>query len=68
MDKPYSKIFGEFQQPEKGEQSSAASSPGEAWVGDVKYHLGIRGFQLKQEEADEEVFIHLAPNPATSSM
>ena len=60
MDKPYSKIFGEFQQPERGEQSSAASSPGEAWVGDVKYHLGIRGFQL----ADEEVFIHLAPNPS----
>jgi 2-oxoglutarate dehydrogenase E1 component len=64
MDKPYSKIFGEFQQPEKGEQSSAASSPGAAWVGDVKYHLGIRGFQLKEEEADEEVFIHLAPNPS----
>ena len=64
MDKPYSKIFGEFQQPEKGEQSSAASSPGGAWVGDVKYHLGIRGFQLKEEDADEEVFIHLAPNPS----
>jgi 2-oxoglutarate dehydrogenase E1 component len=64
MDKPYSKIFGEFQQPEKGEQSSAASSPGDAWVGDVKYHLGIRGFQLADEEADEEVFIHLAPNPS----
>ncbi|HET9928448.1 MAG TPA: 2-oxoglutarate dehydrogenase E1 component, partial [Rubrobacter sp.] len=64
MDKPYSKIFGEFQQPDRGEQSSAASSPGAAWVGDVKYHLGIRGFQLKEEEADEEVFIHLAPNPS----
>ena len=64
MDKPYSKIFGEFQQPERGEQSSAAGSPGDAWVGDVKYHLGIRGFQLADEEADEEVFIHLAPNPS----
>jgi 2-oxoglutarate dehydrogenase E1 component len=64
MDKPYSKIFGEFQQPEKGEQASAAGSRGDAWVGDVKYHLGIRGFQLKEEEADEEVFIHLAPNPS----
>jgi 2-oxoglutarate dehydrogenase E1 component len=64
MDKPYSKIFGEFQQPEKGEQSSAAGRPGDAWVGDVKYHLGVRGFQLKDEEADEEVFIHLAPNPS----
>src|SRR5918993_192413 len=64
MDKPYSKIFGEFQQPERGEQSSAAGSPGAAWVGDVKYHLGIRGFQLADEEADEEVFIHLAPNPS----
>jgi 2-oxoglutarate dehydrogenase E1 component len=64
MDKPYSKIFGEFQQPEKGEQASAAGSRGDAWVGDVKYHLGVRGFQLKEEEADEEVFIHLAPNPS----
>ncbi len=64
MDKPYSKIFGEFQQPEKGEQPSAAGSRGDAWVGDVKYHLGIRGFQLGEEEADEEVFIHLAPNPS----
>jgi len=64
MDKPYSKIFGEFQQPEKGEQASAAGSRGDAWVGDVKYHLGIRGFQLAEEEADEEVFIHLAPNPS----
>jgi 2-oxoglutarate dehydrogenase E1 component len=64
MDKPYSKIFGEFQQPEKGEQPSAAGSRGDAWVGDVKYHLGIRGFQLADEEADEEVFIHLAPNPS----
>jgi 2-oxoglutarate dehydrogenase E1 component len=64
MDKPYSKIFGEFQQPERGEQSSAAGRPGDAWVGDVKYHLGIRGFQLADEEADEEVFIHLAPNPS----
>ena len=64
MDKPYSKIFGEFQQPDKGEQPSAAGSRGDAWVGDVKYHLGIRGFQLGDEEADEEVFIHLAPNPS----
>jgi 2-oxoglutarate dehydrogenase E1 component len=64
MDKPYSKMFGEFQQPEKGEQASAAGSRGDAWVGDVKYHLGIRGFQLGEEEADEEVFIHLAPNPS----
>jgi 2-oxoglutarate dehydrogenase E1 component len=64
MDKPYSKIFGEFQQPDRGEEASAAGSRGDAWVGDVKYHLGIRGFQLKEEEADEEVFIHLAPNPS----
>jgi 2-oxoglutarate dehydrogenase E1 component len=64
MDKPYSKIFGEFQQPDKGEEASAAGSRGDAWVGDVKYHLGIRGFQLGEEEADEEVFIHLAPNPS----
>ncbi|HET7478436.1 MAG TPA: 2-oxoglutarate dehydrogenase E1 component [Rubrobacteraceae bacterium] len=64
MDKSYSKIFGEFQQPDKGEQASAAGSPGGAWVGDVKYHLGIRGFHLDDAEADEEVLINLAPNPS----
>jgi 2-oxoglutarate dehydrogenase E1 component len=64
LDKPYSKIFGEFQKPEKGEVASAADSPGEAWVGDVKYHLGIRGWQLSEEEADQEVLINLAPNPS----
>src|SRR5215218_301471 len=64
LDKPYSKIFGEFQQPERGESASAADSPGEAWVGDVKYHLGIRGWHLSEEEADQEVLINLAPNPS----
>ncbi|HEX2729408.1 MAG TPA: 2-oxoglutarate dehydrogenase E1 component, partial [Rubrobacteraceae bacterium] len=64
MDKSYSKIFSEFQQPDKGEQPSAAGSPGGAWVGDVKYHLGIRGFHLDNTEADEEVIINLAPNPS----
>src|ERR671933_1951306 len=64
LDKSYSKIFGEFQQPDRGESSSAADSPGEAWVGDVKYHLGIRGFHLSEEEADQNVLINLAPNPS----
>jgi 2-oxoglutarate dehydrogenase E1 component len=64
LDKPYSRIFGEFQQPERGEFSSAADRSGDAWVGDVKYHLGIRGWQLSQEEADQEVLINLAPNPS----
>jgi len=64
LDKPYRKIFGEFQQPDKGESSSAAESPGAAWVGDVKYHLGIRGYQLSEEEADQRVLINLAPNPS----
>jgi 2-oxoglutarate dehydrogenase E1 component len=64
LDKPYKKIFSEFQQPEKGETSAAADSSGEAWVGDVKYHLGIRGFQLSDEEADQRVLINLAPNPS----
>jgi 2-oxoglutarate dehydrogenase E1 component len=64
LDKPYSNIFGEFQQPDKGESPSAADRPGEAWVGDVKYHLGIRGFHLGEEEADQEVFVNLAPNPS----
>jgi 2-oxoglutarate dehydrogenase E1 component len=64
LDKRYSKIFGEFQQPDRGESSSVSESPGEGWVGDVKYHLGVRGFQLADEEADQEVLINLAPNPS----
>jgi len=64
LDKPYSKIFDEFQQPEKGEATSAADRRGDAWVGDVKYHLGIRGFQLGDEEADRKVLVNLAPNPS----
>ncbi len=64
LDKSYSRIFGEFQQPEKGESSSAASRPGDAWVGDVKYHLGIRGYHLSDAEADEQVLVNLAPNPS----
>jgi 2-oxoglutarate dehydrogenase E1 component len=64
LDKPYSKIFSEFQQPDRGESSSAASIPGDAWVGDVKYHLGVRGFQLPDEEADQQVLVNLAPNPS----
>ena len=64
LDKPYSKIFGEFQQPDRGESSSADSIPGDAWIGDVKYHLGVRGFQLADEEADQQVLVNLAPNPS----
>jgi 2-oxoglutarate dehydrogenase E1 component len=30
----------------------------------VKYHLGIRGWHLSEEEADQEVLINLAPNPS----
>ena len=64
LDKPYSRIFNEFQQADRGEQSAVAESPGDAWVGDVKYHLGIRGFQLSDDEADQKVMINLAPNPS----
>src|SRR3712207_3927684 len=64
FNKPYSTIFGEFQQPDRGESSPVSESPGEGWVGDVKYHLGIRGFQLPEEEADQKVLINLAPNPS----
>ncbi|MDX6379089.1 MAG: 2-oxoglutarate dehydrogenase component, partial [Rubrobacteraceae bacterium] len=35
LNKPYSKIFGEFQQPDQGEKTSVADRSGEAWVGDV---------------------------------
>jgi 2-oxoglutarate dehydrogenase E1 component len=64
LDKSYSKIFGEFQQPDRGESPSAADISGGAWVGDVKYHLGIRGWHLSDEEADQRVLINLAPNPS----
>ncbi|MBV9453411.1 MAG: 2-oxoglutarate dehydrogenase E1 component, partial [Rubrobacter sp.] len=64
LDKPYSKIFGEFQQPDRGEKPAVADRSGDAWVGDVKYHLGIRGFQLADEDADQKVLINLAPNPS----
>jgi len=64
LDKPYSTIFGEFQQPDRGESSPVSESHGEGWVGDVKYHLGIRGFQLADEEADQGILINLAPNPS----
>ena len=64
LDKPYSNIFGEFQRPYRGEASSVTAGAGEAWVGDVKYHLGIRGYHLGDDEADQEVLINLAPNPS----
>jgi 2-oxoglutarate dehydrogenase E1 component len=64
LDKSYKKIFGEFQQPDKGEDSSAAGSTGGGWVGDVKYHLGIRGYHLGDQEADQHVLVNLAPNPS----
>ena len=64
LDKPYSKIFGEFQQPDKGEEPSAADLTGGAWIGDVKYHLGIRGWHLGGDEVDQEILINLAPNPS----
>ena len=64
LDKPYARIFGEFQQPDKGADSSVSESPGDAWVGDVKYHLGVRGFHLQEGEQDSSVLINLAPNPS----
>jgi 2-oxoglutarate dehydrogenase E1 component len=64
LNKPYGKIFGEFQQPDRGEATSVSESGGGGWVGDVKYHLGIRDFHLDEEEADQKVLINLAPNPS----
>ncbi len=64
LDKPYSTIFGEFQLPDRGEKPSATDGQGDAWVGDVKYHLGIRGFQLGDDEADQKILVNLAPNPS----
>src|SRR5918997_1642766 len=39
LDKPYSTIFGEFQQPDRGESSPVSESPGEGWVGAVTLNL-----------------------------
>lgn len=64
LDKPYARVFGEFQQPDKGEDTSVSESPGDAWVGDVKYHLGVRGFHLQDGEEDSSVLVNLAPNPS----
>lgn len=64
LNKPYAKIFGEFQQPEKGQQSSVSEMSGEGWVGDVKYHLGVRNFHLEEGQEDAKVLINLAPNPS----
>ncbi len=64
LNKPYQKIFGEFQQPESQEASSVAEITGGGWVGDVKYHLGIRGFHLQEGEEDTKLLINLAPNPS----
>ncbi|CAN5584497.1 2-oxoglutarate dehydrogenase E1 component [soil metagenome] len=64
LNKPYAKIFNEFQQPDRGEDPSAAESGGGGWVGDVKYHLGQREFHLEEGEEDWKVLINLAPNPS----
>ena len=64
LNKPYAKIFDEFQQPDRGEDPAVAESGGGGWVGDVKYHLGQREFHLEEGEEDWKVLINLAPNPS----
>ncbi len=64
LNKPYAKVFGEFQQPDRGEGTSVAESSGQGWVGDVKYHLGVRNFHLEEGEETSKVLINLAPNPS----
>lgn len=64
LNKPYARIFGEFQQPDRGEGTSVAESSGQGWVGDVKYHLGVRNFHLEEGEETSKVLINLAPNPS----
>ncbi|WP_119069571.1 2-oxoglutarate dehydrogenase E1 component [Rubrobacter indicoceani] len=64
LNKPYASIFSEFQQPDRSEGKSMGGGSGQAWVGDVKYHLGIRNYHLKDEEATSQVLINLAPNPS----
>ena len=64
LNKPYEKIFSEFQQPDMGEKPSVAERPGEGWIGDVKYHLGIRGYYSGEGDGETEVLVNLAPNPS----
>ncbi|MGF1471352.1 MAG: 2-oxoglutarate dehydrogenase E1 component [Rubrobacteraceae bacterium] len=64
LNKPYARIFSEFQQPDRGGKPSSAESGGGGWVGDVKYHLGQREFHLEEGEEDWKVLVNLAPNPS----
>src|SRR3954470_12229529 len=64
LNKPYENMFSEFQQPDMGEKPSVAGLPGEGWVGDVKYHLGIQGYHAAEGEEDHDLLVNLAPNPS----
>ncbi len=66
LGKKYAKVIGEFEAPESKEVSSISDEgTGQGWVGDVKYHLGIRGFGPEEDdERDSDVLINLTPNPS----
>jgi 2-oxoglutarate dehydrogenase E1 component len=64
LDKPYAKIFGEFEQSDQGEKPAVADGPSEGWIGDVKYHMGIRGYHPGGGEEGSKVLINLPPNPS----
>ncbi|MBV9453926.1 MAG: 2-oxoglutarate dehydrogenase E1 component, partial [Rubrobacter sp.] len=64
LGKEYAQIIGEFEQPESKEMPSISEGTGEGWVGDVKYHLGIRSFGPDEEEKGSQVLINLTPNPS----
>ncbi|RBW70683.1 2-oxoglutarate dehydrogenase E1 component [Bacillus taeanensis] len=58
LEKPYSKIFSEFQH--KPNKESAAENYG--WTGDVKYHLGAD--KTFEEAGEVQAHITLANNPS----
>ncbi len=64
LGKDYAHIIGEFEYPESKEVPSISEGIGEGWVGDVKYHLGIRAFGPEENAGESHVLINLAPNPS----
>lgn len=62
MQKPYWKIFSEFQDVGQTRSTAPSESYNEGWAGDVKYHLGTREVYKRGETA--KVLLVLSPNPS----
>lgn len=62
LGKPHEEILAEFKQPSPRAGISWSGSSGEAFSGDVKYHLGAR--RAFREGRQVEMAVTLAPNPS----